>query len=189
MTERAPGEPSVRVQRMEPIHLSTIGIRLIALYLVAQGISAIPDAHLFLTAYEPTGRFEIFSYGSVLTAIFSPAIVGILSWLSAPKLSKYIISTNPPSGDNQELNIAQFQTIAVTLVGIYLLASSLPYVISIHYQLYHNTIEINGESTLNLSILASAIAADLKALFGIALLLGSNQISRLISKLRNIGTN
>ncbi len=61
---------------MNPVHIALIGIRIVAIYLIAIGISSIPDVYLFVTTYDPDGEYTAIIYGSVLTAIFSPAIVG-----------------------------------------------------------------------------------------------------------------
>ena len=180
---------NVRVKKMNPIHIAQIGIRIVSIYLIAQGISNIPDVYLFFTTYDPEGEYTAVIYGSVFTAIFSPAIIGCLLWFVAPKLSRHLISSQPTSENNQALNINQFQSTVIVLIGVYIISISIPAALSINYHLYAGTIEVNGDNTLNSAILANAIAANLKLLFGVSLLFGSKLIVRGITKIRTIGTN
>jgi len=174
---------------MNPTHIALIGIRIVAIYLIAQGISSIPGVYLFISTYDPEGSYNTILYGSVLIAIFSPIIIGIALWFSAPKLSNYFISTHPTSENNPELNVSQLQSAVIVLIGVYLIAVSIPALFSVYYQLINMTPEVNGSKTINISILSNAISVTIKLLFGVALILGSNFIVRGISKLRTIGIN
>jgi len=174
---------------MNPIHLAQTGIRLVAIYLIAIGISSIPDVYLFVSTYDPDGEYTAVIYGSVLAAILSPAIIGFLLWLIAPRLSGYVISSHPTSPENTVLNVNQLQSSVVVLIGVYLIAVHTPSAISISYQFFNNTIEVNGVDTYKMSLLPNVISANLKVIFGIVLLIGSNFIVRGITKIRTMGTN
>jgi hypothetical protein len=63
-----------------------------------------------------------------------------------------------------------------------------PSATSISYQFFYNTIEVNGGNTYNMSLLPNVISANLKVIFGIALLIGPNVIVRGIAKIRTIRT-
>ena len=174
---------------MNPIHIAQVGIRLVAIYLIAIGISSIPDVYLFVSTYDPDGEYTAIIYGSVFLAIFSPGIVGILLWFIAPRLSSYVISSQSAPTDNNQLNINQLQSAVIVLIGVYLIAVYTPSAISISYQYFSNTIEVNGVDTYRIELLPNVISANLKVIFGIALILGSNLIVRGIVKIRTMGTN
>ena len=177
---------------MNPLHIAIIGTRLVALYLIAQGISSIPNVYLFITTYNPADPGEPYAlavYATVLTAIFSPAITGFLLWLVAPRLGKYFTSSPPAPATQTDINLDQFQSAVIVLIGVYMLAANIPAAISVNYQLFTNTIEINGKTSFKLSILSNAISVNLHLLVGCILIAGSNFILRGINKLRNIGTS
>ena len=174
---------------MNPIHIALIGIRLVSIYLIAQGISSVPDIYLFVTTYDPESAYSAVIYGSVLSAIFTPLIIGVLLWFLAPKLTRYLISNNDTSNTNQTSNINQLQSSVIVLIGVFLLANNIPAAIAINYQLFAQTVEINDNDTLNLAILSNAIAINLKLLLALFLVMGSNLILRLIEKIRTLGTN
>jgi len=173
---------------MDSKQISLIGLKLIAIYLVAQGVSSLPNIYLFLSTYDASEGYTLLTYGSVIISIFSPIIVGILVWYSASKLSSYISKSTtgaikPPSPD-----LYQYQVIAITLIGLYLFASALPYAISINYQLLIYQDTVNDQAVFNRSLLANAISINLKALFGAVLIIGSRKLSALFSWLRQAGT-
>ncbi len=174
---------------MNPIQLAQIGIRIVAIYLIAVGVSSIPDVYLFVSTYDPDGEYTTFIYASVFAAILSPAIVGLLLWFAAPKLSSYVISIHPTSEENTALNINQMQSTVMVLIGVYLLAIYTPSAIAMCYQFFSTTVEVNGVEAYKTSLLPSVITANLKVILGIALIIGSNQIVRGIAKIRTIGTN
>jgi len=170
--------------------MALIGLRLIAIYLIAQGISNIPSVYMLLSSYNQQMDNATTLYGSVTVAIFSPMLVGVLLWFISPKISNHLTpSINDELNNNKIIDIQELQTTAIILIGVYLLASTLPYVISINYQLFTNMDKVDSANTFNLSILFNALSVNIKLLLAILLIIGSNSINSFIMKIRTSGTN
>ena len=174
---------------MNPIHMAQVGIRLVAIYLIAIGISRIPQLHQLVTTYDPIGDYTRVLIATLVSAILSPAIIGGVLWLVAPKLSTYVITSYPTSSKNSMLNINQFQSSVVVLIGVYLLANYIPTAVSTSYQFFYSTIEVNGKETYQMIFLPRVMADNLKVVFGIILIIGSKLIVRGITKIRTMGSN
>ena len=172
---------------MNTIQMALIGIRIVAVYLIAQGISNTSEVLIFLSTYDPEGKVTAVVYTSVVAAIFSPLIIGVFLWFIAPKISKNIIREHSTTTPNETLNTNQFQSIALILIGVYLVAINLPHSISTIYQLFTLQVVINGELTFNDSVISNAIASNLKVIFGVILMLGSEVILKVISNIRGYG--
>lgn len=175
---------------MNPMHFAQIGIRLVAIYLIAQGLSVISNAYMVVSSYNQFSDDSMFVLLAMILAVLSPVIIGFILWLLAPKLSRYFLSE--PSSTNEEktvMDLSRIQSMVIALVGVYIVADNIPYSISTTYFLFTNTIEVNGEDTLNPTNLASALSVSLKLLLGVALIVGSKALSNTVDKLRSAGTN
>jgi len=172
---------------MNAKQLSLLGIRIVSIYLIAQGISNIPNMHLIVSAYAPDDNYGIVVLGSILTAILSPLIIGMVLWFIAPKICKYIIDSNQTSETNIPLNVNQFQSTVLILIGVYIIATKLPFSISLTYQLFTDTIEINGIQSFKDQLLYNTISINMQSALGLLLLFSSNNISILLSKIRTFG--
>jgi len=173
---------------MDSKQISLIGIKLIAIYLIAQGITTLPNIYLLLTTFAPTNEFALLTYGSVILSIISPIIIGILVWYSASKLSGYISNNATEVKVTTSSDAHQYQVIAITLIGLYLFAYTLPYAISINYQLFFHQDTVNDQPVFNKTMLVNAITINLKVLFGLVLIIGSHRLSAFVSWLRQAGT-
>jgi len=171
---------------MNPIQLSHIGLRLLAVYLVVQSISNVPSAFAALSTIASMQDIDSFLSVSFIGALFVPLVFGVILWFIAPKLSSYLISNK----DKKEtISTHQLQTSALSIIGVYLLAVTIPPAISVNYLLLQGAEAINDYNKTLSDIVINAITIDLKIVFALILVFGSNSISRAISNLRTIGTN
>ena len=174
---------------MNPYHIAQIGIRLVAIYLIAQGISAIYSAYMVFSSFNPLSEEPTYMLSALLLAVISPGAIGIVLWYLAPRLSKYFISGSPTDSKSDiQFDFGQLQSIVIVLMGVYILANNIPNAISVTYYLFTNKIEVNGVETFDTKTLISVFTVNLKLFLGIALIIGSNAITRFTTKLRTIGT-
>ena len=173
---------------MDTKQISLIGIKLIAIYLIAQGITTIPNIYLFINTFAPTDEYNLYTYASVIVSITTPIIVGIFVWFSAPRLSGYISSSIPTVEAATPPGAHQYQAIGIMLIGLYLFANTLPHAISIIYQLLFHQNIVNDQPVIDKQMLINAITINLKVLIGLVLILGSRKLSALFTWLRHAGT-
>ena len=170
--------------------MALIGLRLIAIYLIAQGITSMPNIYLLLSTYSQESSGTNIVYVSIILAILSPLLIGILLWVISPKICNYLIPENKDTSSvNRNIDIKELQITAIVLIGVYLSATTIPYAFSVNYQLFSNMVEVNGAKTCNLSILYNAISVNVKLLVAVLLIIGSTTINNIIVKIRTSGTN
>lgn len=175
---------------MNPKHIAQVGIRLVAIYLIAQGLSAIYSAYMVMSSFIQYSDEQSFIFLAMLFAVLSPGIIGILLWFIAPKLSGYFLSeTNVTTETQTKHELSNIQSMVMVLIGVYIVAVNIPNAVSVTYYLFTNTVEVNGVDAFDTKTLISAISNNLKLLLGVTLIVGSNLITNLIARLRTMGTN
>ena len=171
---------------MNPIQLSHIGLRLLAIYLVIQSIGNIPGAYATLSTISSMQEIDIFLSVSFISTLIVPLVFGVILWFITPRLSSFLISEK---SDKEAFSIHQLQSSALSIIGVYLLAVTIPPAISVNYLLLQGSEVINNYNKSLSDIVINAITIDLKIVFALILVIGSNSISKAISNLRTTGTN
>jgi len=171
---------------MNPRQLSLIGIRLVSIYLIAQVFTNIPLVYLTLSTYASIQAEEPIVSVSFISTLGLPFVIGIMLWLAAPKLSKYLINLN--TDESTSLNASNFQSPVLALIGVYLLVENIPSALTINYLLLQTEEEIIRFNQSIEVLSKSAIAVNLKLIFGLILLFGSKSVAKIIHKFRTIGT-
>ena len=171
---------------MNPIQLSHIGLRLLTIYLVIQSIGNIPGAYATLSTISSMQEIDIFLSVSFISTLIVPLVFGVILWFITPRLSSFLISEK---SDKEAFSIHQLQSSALSIIGVYLLAVTIPPAISVNYLLLQGSEVINNYNKSLSDIVINAITIDLKIVFALILVIGSNSISKAISNLRTTGTN
>jgi len=171
---------------MNPILLATIAIKIVAIYVMTQGVVQLPGIVAALQ-YQPSsidsnnGNLVIY-----LSALLSPLVFSLALWFIAPTLSRVIIKRADYS---QEIDLTtdHLQTVAIATVGFFLLIMSIPPMIGTGIQLFGNMDIVNDEKVFNINLLSYVFVAISKFILGLALILGATGWMRLLNKIRELG--
>ena len=166
--------------------LANIAIKVVAIYLMAQGIVQVPSIVTALQ-YE---SLQIESNDGMLpiyfTSILSPLFFGLILWFISGFLSK-VVGKGIDHTEESELTTNNIQVVAIATVGFILVVMSIPQLISISIQLFGNMDLVNGRKVLNINVLSYLLASITKIILGLALVLGASGWARLLNKIRGIG--
>ena len=149
---------------MNPIQLSHIGLRLLAIYLVIQSIGNIPGAYATLSTISSMQEIDIFLSVSFISTLIVPLVFGVILWFITPRLSSFLISEK---SDKEAFSIHQLQSSALSIIGVYLLAVTIPPAISVNYLLLQGSEVINNYNKSLSDIVINAITIDLKIVFAL----------------------
>jgi len=171
---------------MTPITFAKIAIKLVAVYLMAQGIMQVPSI-VTLFQFSTTPMDENVQVVFVLvSAIFMPLIAGIVLWVISNWLSRRIVA-GVPQDESANNSLPDIQAVAISTVGLIVVVLSLPQLISLAVQLFGHTSILNDEKIFSTAILSSFVASCVKVVLGLALVLGASGWVRLLYKIRGLG--
>lgn len=159
--------------------LAVLAVRLIAIYLVAVGITQLPGlATLFAwgRGYPPAPMTAF-----VLVSLLAPLIVGVLLWPFAPALGRWIApaeAEGAPSPSSRE-----FVQGAIAVAGLIIVATAIPGITVAAARVIRNSRLVGPTHALYL--LADRL---LIGLVGLALVVGARRLRTWIFRARELGT-
>ena len=173
---------------MNPILLATIAIKVVAIYLISQGIVQVPGVVAVLQYQSLPVDSTDEMLAIYLAAILSPLLFGWILWFLAPTLSRVIVKKTDCSQDI-ELTTGHIQSISIATVGFILVIMSIPPLIGTSTQLFGSMDIVNDERVFNINLLSYVLAALTKIILGLGLILGATGWARLLNKIRGLGLN
>lgn len=133
---------------MHPKTLTLIGARLIAVYLMAQGVTMLPQLATVPAFGYTEGAANVYWY--VLVGALSWLVVGAVIWSTAPWLSAWIA----PSDSTEPRGVSSGDLVqgGIGIVGLVIAVLAVPAIIGFVYSLITNppTNSINWSETLYL---------------------------------------
>ncbi len=150
-----------------------IGVRLVALYLIFQGLMMAPgqiSAYLSVRNSDAAMKAAI---GSGFFGIGSHLLIGLFIWMFSPVAAKIVCKGIEEQDQQLAVSPAEVQMIAVSILGLYVLSSAIPslvnVVISYSFPKYGTTysyvIESSGKQTANIPV-ADIASIIIKLAFG-----------------------
>jgi len=157
-----------------------LALVLFALFLIVSGITQLP---VFLYVYhQSTVLYAYQSMIFVLSAITSMGL-GVLIWVFSPALLKYIYRSNGMHVQPLDTN-----SVAITLmsvIGLYLLVTSLPEVVSVLFQASRpSAIALNAQPSVEPILGRNALSAIVRLGVGVFLAIRPGSILGLAMKLQ-----
>jgi len=172
---------------MEPYLLARIAVRIVAIYVIAQGIMYLPSMYTALSYSGASYEFDVSAVAVIIAAIFGPLIVGIILWVVAPAVSKSIIGDVNNRKVEAGATIDQYQAVAISTAGLVIVFISLPGFISLLVQAFGGSYEFEGQKTFDINVVARLLASGLKVLFGVLLVLGVRFWVQLLHRFKEFG--
>lgn len=168
---------------MNPQELSIIGIRIVAIYLIAQGFiqfSGFMASYISLSLKE-----ELFISGACFA--LAPLLFGILLWLCSTALSRLVVDKSYHVEESKPINSLSLQAIALSTVGLVLVFTALPALIGQLIRIFSEAPVFEGKRTYDLALLSLFIGQLLKVILGVTLVLGANFWARFLSWFQKFG--
>lgn len=174
---------------MDAKSLSTLGIRLLAIYLIVTEMTDIPKYLRLIYDWVGPNSSASANWGFYLTGILSPFVVGAVLWFLAPHLAKWVLGKPKDTSISDGADVASLQTAAFSVLGIYFVAQNLPILIyliadALGFVPGSNIPLANGQTIWGSDWFYGAL---LRTLFGAALVLGSGFFTRLFRRFREFG--
>ena len=172
---------------MEPILLAKISIRIVAIYLMAQGIIQVPGIATVLSYPSAQGSTSLQIILAISFAIITPLIFGVFLWVISNKLSTWVVGGSYNTESENELNSAQLQAIAFCTIGLVIMFMTIPSLVGQIIQLYSNPDIFDGDRAFNTIAVSNIVATSLKVFLGLLLVLGTKFWVRLLHNFREFG--
>jgi hypothetical protein len=174
---------------MDAKSLATLGLRLMAVYLIAAGITDLP---IYLGAvYDAVAPHSSLSanWGFYLMGVLSPFVIGAALWFLAPSIGKRVMGKAGDTTVSGSVDASNLQTAAFSVLGVYFVIQSLPILIflivdALGFAPGSNIPLANGQSIWSTDHFYGAL---LRTVFGTALVLGSGFFTRLFRRFREFG--
>lgn len=174
---------------MDAKSLSTFGLRLLAVYLIATGLTDIPIYLGFIYAAAGPNSSASANWNFYLAGILSPFVVGAALWFLAPYVAKWVLGKAENSAVSERADVASLQTAAFSVLGIFIVIQNLPILIylivdALGFAPGSNIPLANGQTIWSSDRFYVAL---LRTLFGAALVLGSGFFTQVFRRFRDFG--
>lgn len=166
--------------------ISKIGIRLVAVYLMATGMMAIP-AWAELVFQHPQSDTTNLSRGLYLSGVLAPFAFGVIIWFLGPLVAKWMLPADQTEGTSFDVDTLQRAAFAV--LGVYLVVMNFPVLVG----LLIRAASYSAHSQANYDYGQSPwhdyriYTAALRSIFGVGLVVGGGYLMRLIDRIREFG--
>lgn len=163
---------------MQTRSLSIILLRVLAIFVVAQGMEGVAQLGMFLLrgTNAPPQDPGIW----LLFALLWPLVVGIVLWLLAPGLSMLAVRKLAPSMDMERLTTQGLTHAAFVVAGTWLLVNAVPGLVMLFVQMSTPSLRPDRTSLM--------IELMLRCIFGLGLIVGSRWLADVLLRLRYAGT-
>jgi hypothetical protein len=169
---------------MQKKDIAIIAVRLLALYILLMTVEALPT---YVSLFGWGAGADSFSRAMVISSIIAGVlnlIIGIGLWFYSTSLANLITKDLPPSSSSKkEFTLASVQTVAVSLIGVFILSSAIPaffeiiisYIFPASNPSYTRTLGIGDKWKVEIPV-TTLVRIALKLGLGFWFLLGANGI-------------
>jgi len=171
---------------MQATILAKIAIRIVAIYLVTQGVlNATGLASVFTSPFSKevtTGQLSIV----LLIHFLVPLLFGLFLWLLSNKLASLIVG-NSNVDLSTTINTRQLQSIALSSVGLVVIFTTLPDLVNLLMTTFSSSNKVDDVTIISPGAIAHLVGLSLKVLFGLLLIFGARFWSGLLHSLKGFG--
>ena len=172
---------------MQATLLAKISIRIVAIYLVAQGVlQSTSISSVFLNSLSADVTLAKISLLYIVMILF-PLLFGLALWLVADKLAALIVGKAGGEALSVPVKSHQLQSVALGTVGLVMMFTALPSFLQQLIYIYSNTNVIDDVRAFNPGMLAQLVGTSLNLLSGLLLVLGARFWSSLLHKVKGFG--
>lgn len=162
--------------------LTNIALKILAIYFIIQGINAIATVVTY-RAISTTSKIT-YAVNTSLPLVFF-IVLGIILWIFSNKFSGIIVRDEGQLEITNDsiINATELQTVLFSVIGLVLIGSSLPQIITMLMSMYQ-VIDIPDGPIRVLPYLTGEIT---KLILGLVIFLGSQKLVVILKSIRNVG--
>ena len=162
--------------------IAILGIRILSIYVMVQGITGVVVVLSTLSSEEIMGLGEFINIQFAL--LVGPFVVGVLLWALSKPIGKFVARGIDQAPSN--LNEVMLLTAGTSLIGVFLVATAIPKLFGA-YARYSELSEFQG--MLNTGVFEAFATYGVQLLVGIVLVLGKRHLAKALHFVRYGGGN
>jgi hypothetical protein len=171
---------------MAPTILARIAIRLVAIYLLSQGLIYVPGL-LALPGLSESAGASTFSVVQVVLVSILPLLLGLALWIGAPPISRLVVG--PVHEEERPATAIEIQAVAISTAGLILLFIAVPRLVSSFYLAVVEAPQIDGVRSYNDGLIGMLLGAGLQVLLAVLLIAGARFWPRVLWRIRAYGVH
>lgn len=170
--------------------LAKVACRIMSIYFFSMFIIFVSSTvYSMFSIYQEFNR-ELFMRNliSMISIVAAYLFVSIALWVLADKISCMMVGTSKEADDNINIEYKKMQYIAFSVVGLVIVATSIPDIITTSMTLYKVTSPLEGVYNSEITTYQIRLLGEvIQSLIGLFLLFGGKGILNMITKLRTVG--
>jgi hypothetical protein len=171
---------------MNTLSISILAIRILALYIIVQGIFVLPAIAPIFTS-DSSHTFSVFERLFLAASIFTPLVIGVIILTFSRKLGGWL-SPGKTSGETiNKVDFKELQAVAFSVLGVFAIVHSTPILIRTLVMRSNQTFQYLNHRTLWQEPYFVASVSTLA--IGLFLFFGSKSLVRLYSWSKYLGHN
>jgi hypothetical protein len=163
---------------MNKLYITSLSFKLFAIYSIIQGLSFLPSS-INVLSLAPFSEWMILIIGPPIIFIVS----GIILWLASDQIAIRLVGESQEVVIGSTIKIKDVQTVAFSIIGLYILARILPEISFIGSQIFWSVIvECNTDLPIKALIEKMTPALLIQFIIGLCLFLYSNKLSNFLNR-------
>lgn len=163
--------------------LAKIALRVLAVYIIAKGIMALPEL-MELPIYTGDAHYAGPSFLWIFAAVISPLIIGLFLWLIAPRAAHWIVGDVGKANLSMAVSGATLLTVAFISVGVTFVVLSLPNILGLIYISQDPSTARIGPDVFRSRYF---FTETIRLFLGLLLIVGTKNLVRLFTIFREFG--
>ncbi|UCD28483.1 MAG: hypothetical protein JSV03_15595 [Planctomycetota bacterium] len=164
--------------------MASLAFMIAGIYALIKAVEHIPDISRYLARPLPKGFIETYSYLGILLPILPFILLIVMGCILIIYNRKFAFRMFPETEhEPAETRVLGVHALAFSVVGIFLIADSIPHIIVFVSQIFITPQTIPNYVWIQMIIMA--LAQCLKMIFGIVLFIKSHRLAKYWSKLRH----
>lgn len=161
--------------------ISSLACKILAVFLMIQGISAIANV---LTYYIASPNLGVERASNIIAPLIFYVLGGVLLWIFSNKLSIIMAKDETPSEftEHSRITAGDLQRISFSVIGLYFIGSAIPQLITVLANFYSI-----DKQDFPISLLPNVIGSLSRLILGLVIFLGSQGLVNFLKALREAG--
>ena len=160
-----------------------IGCRLLALYWIVMALYTLSSFVIALASWNEYVNESVIYFGLVPLGLYVSA--ALVLWFGANRIVHFMVPSETKNSGGS-ITFLQAQSIAFSVVGLFLLFSALPEIVMVLYKIHLMKV-LDSNVQISFDTKAQILEVSLRIILGGILLLGSNGLSGILIRIRELG--
>ncbi len=170
--------------------VALISVRIMGLFLMSQGILALPNLYM-LGQISETDDFDFLPLMYVMFsgAILAPLLLGLIVVLFSRYIARWVCPSNVELIEEKTPSLSEVQSLAFSVLGLLIVFTSLPDLVSAWVSIYQSNANPVTDPPIGYFSTTVFISPFLALVFGFLLFVGARFWVRLYVAFRQFGLN